>query len=98
MANARRGNLGYVDTVGIIADSANTQVCQILLRATAAGAIVIIGDAKDATPLLNLALATDAESASFEFPRPLVFPSGVQVLTLTNAIMTLVYTATGASK
>lgn len=97
MANTRRGSTGYVDTVGVLNTDSNIQVSKIIITATSASAIVVIADAKDATPLLNLRVATSGDSRAFDFIRPLVFPSGIQVLTLTNAIMSIVYTGQGPS-
>lgn len=91
MANVRSGNSHYVDATGVLA-TGSTRVVGVIVTATAASAIVAIGDSAGTTAKLNLRVATSGASQFFDFSTsPILFPNGVNVTTLTNAIATVIY-------
>lgn len=100
MANTRIGNSYYVDTTGTLTDTNQKQVLvtQILLTATAASAILVIVDPTlEAVSYkkMDLRVATSGDTKSFEFDTPVLFPNGIKVLTLTNAVACIVGKNTG---
>ena len=93
MANVRNANTHYVDATGTLTTD-NVKVAGFVLTATAANAVAAITDAH-ASPKnkLNLRLAASGDSKHFDFSHaPIQFPAGVAVPTLTNAILTVIYT------
>lgn len=93
MANARSANIHYVDTTGVLTTK-RVFVAGVVVTATAASAIVNIQDSAGTNSLLNLRVATSGETEVFTFSAPLVFPNGIKVSTLTNAIASVIYTNT----
>lgn len=97
MANTRRGPLHYIDSTGILSSEQNTKIAQVFITCTSAGAILVLSDL-DGTPLLDLRLTTANTSQQMDLSAtPLVFSKGLRVTTLTNAIVTLVYTNKGST-
>lgn len=90
MANVKHGNTIYIDATGDVTSN-KTHVYQVLVSATAANAQVVLGNIGASEKQLDLRVATDGDTKSFEFVVPVMFPDGVEVITLTNAIVTLVY-------
>lgn len=94
MANAVNSNTVYVDSTGDISigTDKNIKVSYIVVTATGASAVLVLEDNQTTdVKKLDLRVATDGESKIFDFSsKPLVFPNGINVETLTNAIATLV--------
>jgi hypothetical protein len=91
VANVRSGNSHYVDSTGVLASN-DVRIVAVVVTATAANAIVAIGDEAGTTDKLNLRVATSGASQVFDFSStPIYFPNGVKVTTLTNAIATVIY-------
>ncbi len=92
MANTRSGNSHYVDSTGVL-ETAAMKIAGVLVTATGANAVVAIADSAGTTAKLNLRVATSGECTHFDFALiPILFPNGVKVTTLTNAIATVIYT------
>lgn len=93
MANVRSGNNHYVDTAGVLTSEKNVRVSNIIITATAANAVVAFQDASGTYDVLNLRVVTSGATQQFTFlDTPLLFPIGVKVSTLTNAIVMVIYT------
>jgi hypothetical protein len=92
MANVQRGPLTYIDTTGILTEDA-ALVSRVLLSATSANAVLVLGDSAGTT-VLKLQAATSGTTTHFDFAyAPLAFPAGIKVVTLTNGVATLVTTS-----
>lgn len=95
MANAINGNTIYVDTTGSIGLSSPQGVVlsHVIVTATAASAqIVIRDDATSPVNKLDLRVPTSGDSKQYDFSdRPIVFPEGIEIGTVTNAVATLVF-------
>lgn len=96
VANTRRGNLIYIDTTASAAeDRINQKVAYVILTATAASASLILEETSGSGDVVRFDKAA-AGTEVFPFPdRPMVFPTGIYVKTLTNAVATLVMTEGG---
>ena len=96
MANAINGNSVYVDTTGAldISKPQNVKVTGVILTATAASAQLVLQDnASTAVNKLDVRVATDESSQFFDFSMtPIVFPNGIKVSALTNALATIIFT------
>lgn len=97
MANIESGNSVYIDATGALSAKPNQRVVQVLLTATAASARIVLTNGDTTTVKLDLRVATSGETGSFVFDYPIVFSNGVHVLTLTNAVATLIYTREGST-
>ena len=89
MANLQTGNLYYIDATGSLAKP-GIRVHSLLVTATAASAIVKLKDSTIAGTLVDARVATSGSSEHFWFDPPMVFPSGLEVSTCTNAVATAV--------
>jgi hypothetical protein len=91
MANVLNGNTVYVDSTGTLT-SAPTRVHYIILTATGNNSILALQDETTSANKVNLREVTAGMSQVFDFSaNPLYFPTGVKVSTLTNAIVTVIY-------
>lgn len=91
MASIRNGNTIYID------DSTDTfairqlKVSHVIVTATAANAQVVLSDLDTSAVKADLRVATDGTSQLFSFrEQPMIFPTGVEASTLTNAVVTLI--------
>ena len=90
MANVRNGNTLYVDATGDLTTTA-TRVYYILVSATGNGAVIVLQDSGANVNKIRLGVANDKDTHIFDFSaRPLYFPGGVAVSTLTNCTATIV--------
>ena len=91
MANVRNGNTIFIDTGSEDLTTTATRVYYITASATGANAILVLQDAGANVNKIRLAMPNDKETHIFDFSaRPLYFPGGVAVSTLTNCNATLV--------
>lgn len=90
LANEKFGNSIYVDSTGELTTQ-KTHVHQVIVTATSANAIVVLVNNADDEKVCDLRVATSGDTKPFLFEVPLIFPNGVKVLTLTGAIVTIVY-------
>ena len=92
MANTRRGNTHYIDTGSSNLDTnLNIRVAYLIVTATAASAVVTLQDVSGPTTLIDARVATSGDSKIFDFSRnPMVFPGGLRIGTLTNAVATVI--------
>lgn len=99
MANTISSNTLYVDATGTPVTASNVKVAFLLVTATGAnGRIVLVDGGTDAVKL-DARVASSGASQLFDFSRvPIVFANGIKVLTLTNAVATLVYTSRGGQQ
>jgi hypothetical protein len=90
MANVRNGNTVYVDATGDLTTTA-TRVYYIIMSATGNGAVIVLQDSAANVNKMRLSHPNDKETHVFDFTaRPLYFPGGVAVSTLTNCNATIV--------
>jgi hypothetical protein len=95
LANVLNGNTWYVDTAHASASDdlalKDVRVSYVVVTATGANAVVVLGDPDTNDTKLDLRVATSGSCEVFEFDSlPIRFPNGVKVKTLTNAVATLV--------
>lgn len=101
MANVLNGNSFYVDTAySTSADDlvrASVLVSYVIVTTTAANGVVLAGDVAGTSPSkLSLKLAANTSSQIFDFSRrPILFPNGIRVTTLTNCVVTFVLSNQG---
>lgn len=95
--NQLNGNTFYIDTAfSSSADDlvrSQTLVAYITVTATGANAILTLSDvgANSTQTKLNLRVAASGTTQLFRFPEyPVLFPNGIRVMTLTNAIATVI--------
>lgn len=97
MANLRNGNTYYIDSTAEILDE-KALVVYIIVTATAANGRIVLADLGNGTAQtkLDLRVATSGDSEAFPFDAyPVLFPNGIRVVTLSNAVATLVLTKAG---
>lgn len=96
MANVLNGNTWYADTVhsNDSDDLVRKQVLAVYVIVTTTGvnARVVLGDSgNNPAPKLDLRVAANGTSQIFRFEaKPVLFPGGIRVLTLTNAVISVV--------
>jgi len=97
VANVRNLNTDYVDSTGTLNSGKAAKVVYIIVTATSASAVLLLTDTASGNPKkLNLRVADANSTQVFDFSNsPIVFPNGVRVETLTNAVATVVYTTSG---
>ena len=90
MANVRSGNTFYVDSAGDLTTT-GTRVYYILVSAINNGAVLILQDATSHVNVIRLAASNDKDTHLYDFSaRPLFFPGGIEVDTITNMNATIV--------
>jgi len=88
MANIRNANTFYVDATGNLTVP-NIKVFYITITSTANSAVVVIKDVTTGALKFDLRIATAGDPVRLNYSdSPLVFPNGIDVTTLTNAIVT----------
>lgn len=101
MANTKNGNTFYIDAANGSSGGAdlainNVKVTHIILTATTAGGNIVLTDISTGATKFNLRQGTANNSWQFNFKdNPIVFPTGLRVTTLTNAVATVVFQVTG---
>lgn len=96
MANQINSNTIYIDTTGNISNTAGILIDQVIITATSANAVATLADQGSGTPFkLAIRLATSGESKSFEFPRPIYIPVGLNAQSVTNCVLTVIYRKQG---
>ena len=97
MANLLNGNTFYIDATSPDLDRKQVLVTYIALTATGANAILVLSDVGTAPQKkLELRVATSGTTQLFRFTdSPVLFPNGISVTTLTNAVATLVIKNSG---
>jgi len=95
VANISNANTVYIDATGDIAETANARLMYVILTATGASGRIVLenqgGDTK-----ADLRIVTSGDSITFDFTKaPIVFPTGINIDTLSNAVATLVIRAQG---
>lgn len=102
MANVLNGNTFFIDTAHSSAvddlDRKQVLVTGIVVTATGANGRIVLGDkASNSPPKLDLRVADSGTTQSFIFRDSIVlFPNGIQVITLTNAVATVIIKSPGA--
>jgi hypothetical protein len=90
MANTYNGNTLYFDAAGSLREGTLIKVTSILVTAESANAVVVLTDAATNSTKLELRVAAAGTTEQFDFSESvLIFPTGVEVTTLTNANVTL---------
>lgn len=86
-------NTWYIDGTDTLSDNGNIRVSEILLTPTAANAVLLLADNNSApSTKIDLRAAVSGETRQFSFSeRPLIFQKGVKVVTLTNAVATIIF-------
>ena len=94
MANQRNGNMIYVDTTDSTFSADRVLLSVILLanHATAVGAVTLQNNSASPTTLMTLQVDPEIEKTKhFNFAdSPLLFPDGIKITTLSNAVITLI--------
>lgn len=84
MANVRTGNKFYVDSTGELT-SVRTQVAYILFTPANAGDQIVLRESAAGADVFQLQAAVADDTKHFDFSaRPIVFPNGIYVQTLTT--------------
>lgn len=89
MANVRRGNTWWIDATGALGSATSnvkTLLYSVVITPTSANAILKLQDnSSTAQDLVEFRAATSGDSKTFDFSRkPIVFPNGIKVATVTN--------------
>lgn len=95
MANARRGNLHYIDSTGVLTVKIEDKIAGIILTSTTNNAsITFQTDADDDQTILTLKEPTSGLSQYFDFTAAplMVGLKGLQVSAISNCVCTLIYT------
>jgi hypothetical protein len=92
MANVLNGNTWYIDATGDLTDSAG-RVHSVIVTPTAANFVLIIKEQASGTPIKFQVRNATADTAVINLQKPMFFPTGINVDTLTNAVVTLVWEA-----
>jgi len=97
MANLLNGNTFYIDSTSPDLERKQALVVYIALTATASNAIMVLSDVGAAPQKkLELRVAGAGTTQLFRFTdSPVLFPNGISVTTLTNAVATLVIKNSG---
>lgn len=101
MANTLNGNTWYIDTAHSTSANdlvrASVLVTYIIVTATSASAVLVLSDVQGTAPAkLELRVAAADTSQLFDFSyKPLLFPNGIQVTTLTNCKAMCIISSTG---
>lgn len=101
MANISNGNTFYVDTAFSLESDdlarTNTLVTYVIVTATAANGKIVLGDAvTNSTIKMDLRVPTSGSSVMFRFDvSPVIFPKGIRVVQLANAVATIVFKNAG---
>lgn len=101
MANIQNGNSFYIDTAHVTdADDLtrkNVLVAYVVVTATAANGRIVLGDAgTDPQTKLDLRVAALGTSQLFRYDAaPIIFPNGIRVMTVSNAVATVVFKNAG---
>ena len=89
MANVRNGNTYYVDSTGNL-DIKNIKVVCIYLTATAASGRIVLSDSTTGALKADVRVPTANDTKVFDCEHAnMVFPNGITITTLTNAVVTL---------
>jgi hypothetical protein len=93
MANILNGNTWYIDATGDLSNSSG-RVHSIVVAPTAANFVVIIKEQASGTPTKFQIRNATADTVFLNFQsKPIFFPTGIKIDTLTNAVVTLVWEA-----
>ena len=101
MANVQNGNSFYIDTAHVTDGDdltrKNVLVAYVTVTATAANGRIVLGDAgNDPQTKLDLRVVTSGASQVFRYDQAiLIFPNGIRVMTLTNAVATVIFKNAG---
>lgn len=96
MANTRNGNTWYVDATGNLGSEKNVIVPYIYITATAANGRVVLSDQVTTALKADLRVEVSGHTEIFRMAEnPMRFPNGINITTLTNAIVTIVVTSQG---
>ena len=96
MANTMNSNTIYVDSTGDISDTAGILIDDIVLTATSANATVTIRDQASGNPVkLEIRLSTNGETTNLELKRPIHIPTGLNIGTITNCVLTIIFRRQG---
>lgn len=97
MANLLNGNTFYIDTAfaSTVDDLVRSQAlaAYIVVTATAASGRIVLGDvgANSSQIKLDLRVETSGHTEIFRFPEnPVLFPNGIRVISLTNAVASII--------
>lgn len=100
MANTQNGNSLYIDSTGAVGPTQNVLVTAITVTPSGGAATAELSDNSSPTVLkFNLQVPSGIETQQYFFEEnPVLFPNGVNVTTLTNAIVTVVFKRQGQGR
>lgn len=85
MANARLGNIIYIDATGSVSTDRNTRVIGILFTTAAAGDNVILRESASGSDKINIKHATDEDTKYIRLDAsPIIFGTGIYCQTITS--------------
>lgn len=95
MSSVRNGNTIYIDDSSDTFAITGLKVSHIIVTATGSNGQAVLADLDTNAVKADLRVATSGTSQTFRFAdQPMVFPTGVQLTTLTNAVVTLITSVT----
>lgn len=94
MANVTSGNVIYVDSTGDLTTDTNKRIAYVSLTATGANGRIVIREVGNSNPIkLDLRVVTSGATQVFDFSRkPVIFATGINVGTLSNAVCSIIVT------
>lgn len=100
MANTTSGNVIYVDSTGNLTTDTNKRIAYVSVTATAANGRIVIRETNNSNPIkLDLRVVTSGTTQVFDFSRkPIVFTTGINVGTLSNAVASIILTGPSNSE
>lgn len=97
MANAQRGNKILIDSTGQVTTS-NTKVVHALFTPGSAGDEVVLSEAEGDADIFVIRASAAKNTLHFRFEvRPLLFPNGVYVSSISSGAKLSLITTTGGS-
>lgn len=94
MANTTAGNKMYVDSTGLLTD-VRTTVTQILFTPDSANDQIVLRESASGPDVFLLRGAVAKNTLQFDFSiKPVVFPNGIYVQTLTSGAKAVIITTT----
>lgn len=96
MANVRRGNTWNIDSTGELETANNVKVVAAIVTPTSAGGYIELSETSaSSTKKVRLGGATSGDTLMFDLSdTPMIF-NGLYVLTVTNAVATLILSDKG---
>ena len=99
MANARLGNVIYIDSTGLVGAGRNTRVIGILYTSSAAGDAVVLRESSGGSNKISIknGVATDTKHIPLE-ESPIIFGEDIYVQSISaSSVLMLIVSQSGAT-